>query len=219
MSAITLALAAAAAVNAFLGETVDDKFPANPWEGKSDAERQADVDAAHKRNDDYLREFVASGGDPRALPRIAIQSYAAPLATEDAAARRADLIVRGIVESTAFAPNPSGGLPIAISTVRVSDTRKGFAGAVVEVRQLSGPVAQEKGGAFAHLDTDEPLLPGDDVILLLEQANDGMMTAQPGTGIYFVRDGVVEAEALNPFADAMNGRSAGDVLASLAAAD
>ncbi len=217
MSAITLALAAAATVNAFLGETVDDKFPANPWEGKSDAERQADVDAAHKRNDDYLREFIASGEDARALPRIAIEAYAPPPATEDAATKRAELIVRGNVESTAFAPNPSGGLPIAISTVRVSDTRKGFAGAVVEVLQLGGPVAQEKGGAFAHLDTDEPLLPGDDVILLLEQADDGMMTAQPGTGIYFVRDGIIAAEQSNPFGDQMNGRAAGDVLASLTA--
>lgn len=214
--AVALALAAAVTVNAvFQGPGSGKILPSNPWEGKSDAERQTDVDAAHKRNDDYLRAFVAQGLDPRSLPVIEIDAYAAPLDTEDASTARADLIVRGRVKSTTFSPNPSGGMPISISNVIVSRTEKGQVSESVNARQLAGPVAQANGGALVHLHNDEPLLPGDDVILLLEKADDGTMVTQPGTGIYFVRNGITIAEDTNPFGAQLSGRSAEELMQSL----
>jgi hypothetical protein len=83
--ALTALAAAFFAATTLAGVTAQDDltpgFPPNPWANKSDAERQADVDAAHERNDNYLRAFVASGRDPRELPVLEIPSYAAPSAT------------------------------------------------------------------------------------------------------------------------------------------
>jgi hypothetical protein len=215
-----MALAAAAAVAAVMAQTdTQPKFPPNPWADKSDAERQADVDAAHKRNDEYLLAFVASKQDPRALAVIEIEAYAAPLADLPSSVAAADLIVRVVVEGTTFQINPSGGLPIALSTVRVASVDKGAPGGdVIVVRQLGGPVAQPNGGALARLDNDESILPGDDVVLFLQRASDGRYTTQPGTGVYFVRDGRAYAEEANPFGGQMSGLSVAEVTESIAAA-
>jgi hypothetical protein len=213
-----IALAAAAAVAAVMAQTDTQPkvFPANPWADKSDAERQADVDAAHKRNDEYLVAFIASKQDPRSLPVIEIDSYAAPLADLSSSVEAADVIVRGMVEDTTFEVNPSGGLPVMVSTVRIASVDKGTVTAgVVSVRQLGGPVAQPDGGAFARLDNDEPILPGDDVILFLQRASAGQYTPQPGTGVYFVKDGRTYAEEANPFGDQMSGLSATEVTKSI----
>ncbi len=215
-----MALAAAAAVAAVIGQADSPPgFPPNPWAGKSDAERQADVDAAHKRNDEYLLDFIASKQDPRRLPVIEIEVYAAPLADLSTSASVADVIVRGVVEDTTFQINPSGGLPIALSTVRITAVEKGAPdGGVIVVRQLGGPVAQSNGGAFARLENDEPILSGDDVILFLQRGSDGRYTTQPGTGVYYVRDGKTYAEEANPFGDQMSGLSVAEATESIASA-
>lgn len=213
-----IALAAAAAVAAVMAQTDTQPkmFPPNPWAEKSDTERQADVDAAHKRNDEYLRAFIASEQDPRSLPVIEINSYAAPLADLSAAVAAADVIVRGVVEDTTFEVNPSGGLPIMVSTVRIASVDKGTSGgSIIAVRQLGGPVAQPEGGAFARLENDEPILPGDDVILFLQRASAGHYTPQPGTGVYFVKGGRIYAEEANPFGDQMSGLSALELATSV----
>lgn len=216
-----IALVAAAAVAAVVAQTGSElpKFPPNPWEGKSDAERQADVDAAHRRNDEFLLEFVASGQDPRSLPVLEVAAYAAPLPNLPSAVAAADVIARGVVEDTTFEINPSGGLPIMLSTVRIVSIDKGTtdSGTIV-VRQLGGPVAQSDGGAFARLDNDEPILPGDDVLLFLKRAPDGAFTTQPGTGVYFVRNGRMYAEEANPFGDQMSGRTTAEVMTTIESA-
>lgn len=206
----TVALAAAATFAAVTAQSdLQPKFPPNPWAGKSDAERQADVDAAHKRNDEYLREFIASGNDPRSLPVVEIAAYAKPLPDLPSAVEAADVVVRGVVEETTFEINPSGGLPIMRSSVRIATTGKGGlgGGSVVVVRQLGGPVAQPDGGAFARLDNDEPILPGDEVVLFLQRASDGAYAPQPGTGVYFIKEGRTYAEEANPFGEQVSGRT------------
>ena len=106
-----------------------------------------------------------------------------------------------------------------LSTVRVTTVDKGNPGAgVIVVRQLGGPVAQANGGAFARLDNDEPILPGDDVVLFLQQASDSRYEAQPGTGVYFIRNGRAYAEEANPFGDQMSGLSVAEVAESIASA-
>jgi hypothetical protein len=203
--AALLLAAAAAAVMAQTGAG-EKLFPPNPWAYKSDAERQAEVDAAHQRNNDYLASFIASGQDPRSLPVAEIEAYARPLQDLPSSIAEADVIARGLVEQTTFQPNPSGGLPIALSSVRVTSIMKGKPGAdTIVVRQLGGPVAGSKGGVFARLDNDESILPGDDVILFLLPTSDGAYTAQPSTGVYFVRDGRAYPERLNPFRGQLSG--------------
>lgn len=213
--AIAAALVAAATftVVAATGD-VGPKFPRNPWANKSDAERQADVDAAHERNDDYLRGFVASGRDPRDLPVLWIPSYAAPLPSLRSSVAAADVILRGVVADTAFEVNPSGGMPIALSAVRVSTVAKGTASPeMIVLRQSGGPVAQEIDGALVQLDTGELILPGDDVVLFLQRVDDAQFRAQAGTGVYFIRSGLTYPEAANPFADEVAYRKVTDVIA------
>jgi hypothetical protein len=116
------------------------------------------------------------------------------------------VIVRGIVERTTFEVNPSGGLPIATSTVRVLSVQKGVVETnVIVVRQSGGPMAQEVDGALAQLDTGELILPGDDVVLLLRRGDRGY-SPEPATGVYFVRDGRTYAQALNPFGNELAGQ-------------
>lgn len=195
------------------------RIPPNPWADKSDAERQADVDAAHQRNNEYLLDFITSKQDPRSLPVLEIMAWAAPFPDLPSAVQAADVILRGVVESTSFEINPSGGLPIALSAVRITSLDKGVpGGSVIVVRQLGGPVAQAKGGAFARLSNDESILPGDDVVLFLRAAADGRYTTQPGTGVYFVRDGRAYAEEANPFGDQLSGLSVTAVRGSIASA-
>lgn len=50
-------------------------FPPNPNAGKSDAQRQAEVDAARQRAVEYLRNFVAAGTDPRTLPDFPAEQF------------------------------------------------------------------------------------------------------------------------------------------------
>lgn len=198
---------ALAAVAAAIGQSdPTPTFPENPWADKSDAERQADVDAAHKRNDEYLLAFVASKQDPRSLPTLEIPQFAAPLGDLLTAAAAADLILRGVVEETTFQINASGGLPVSSSTVRIAAQIKGNAdGDTITVTQLGGPVAQSEGGAFAHLTGAEPILPGDDVLLLLQRDPDGRYAAQSGTGVYYIRDGKTQPQKSNPFGAQMSG--------------
>src|ERR1700737_3747502 len=143
-----LFVAAAAATNT-------SKAGSNPEAGLSDQQRQAIHAAAHARNAKYLDEFVSSGRDPRSLPVIQVGSFGpAPPATLGAAVSSSDLVVRARVRKVTFANSPSGGMPLATATIDVIRTVKGPTAAVVQVRQLGGPVWQADGGALAQLDTD-----------------------------------------------------------------
>jgi hypothetical protein len=92
---------------------------------------------------------------------------------------------------------------------------EGQAGADIIVRQLAGPVPQDEGGALAHLDTSEPILPGDDVVLFLQVASKGGYAPQPGTGIYFIHDGKLIPERSSPFAAEFDGLSLDDALEAI----
>jgi hypothetical protein len=123
------------------------------------------------------------------------------------------------VKSTTFQVNPSGGLPVATSVLKVERVLKGQNAAPdVVVRQLGGPVAHFSGGALAELDNDRLLLPNDHVLVMLTQGGSGIYFTVAAAGVNEIRsDGKLAAEDSNPFAAAVNGKTV-DQLASLIAA-
>lgn len=182
--------------------------------------QQADQAAAAARARElaYLQEFNVQGRDPRSLPRRNIDAVGDLPTSLQAAARRADLIIRGSVAKTTYAPDPGGGLPIATSSVTVSTTLKqaGPTADTVLVVQAGGPVPVIGGGALAQLDIDELVLPGDEVFLLLVKREDlGAYKTIPGAGVFFVRAGAVSAEEHNLFGRSVNGQSASAFSATL----
>ncbi|PZS09774.1 MAG: hypothetical protein DLM70_01250 [Chloroflexi bacterium] len=192
-----LVVGAGLATSAVLAQSIGGggKTAHNAEAGLSDSQREAIHAAAHAQNNAYLRTFVAQHQDAHELPVVWVQSWAAPPATLQVAAQAAGTIVLGNVLNVNFAPNPSGGLPIATARVQVARTIKGRAASVITVTQLGGPVAHGQGGALAELDADQLILPGDQVVLLLVPlAADGMLRTVQGGGVYFVRNGVMASE-------------------------
>ncbi len=183
-----LALAVVGSVGLALG--VGPKLlEAFPDVGLTDDERQARVDAARERERRYLADFVAGGEDPRALPRIYIETFAAAPSTLDEVVREASLIVRGTVVATTFTISDEG-LSRATSRVSVRDVVDGEPLAEIVVEQRGGPVPQEDGGALAALESDPIVLPGDEVILLLRAGEGGAFHTVHG-GIYLVESGLI----------------------------
>jgi hypothetical protein len=211
--AILIGTSAVAVAYPGVTKTPNKSIPANPEAGLSDAQRLALHAEAHRRNDEYLREFVAQHRDPRSLPHVRVQSFGAPLPTLSGAVRKAEVILHGDVQEVTFASSLSGGMPVANATVRVRRVVKGHASGSVTVLQLGGPVAQGQGGGLAELDTDELILPGDEVILLLKQeASDRPYRTILGAGVFFVRGERVRAEDSNPFKEDLNGKTVDSVL-------
>lgn len=212
ITAVVVAAAVAAGqIQAQLGEP--SKQLPDPWAGLSDAQRAEIVAAAHARNDEYLQNFIRTGQDPRSLPRLEVPAYAAsPPSLRDAVAE-STLIGTGRVMSVNFAPNPSGGMPLATSSVALDRVVKGEPVPTLTIVQLGGPVAQETGGALAQLNNDELLLPGDDVVLFLGRDSLGEWRPLPGAGIIFIESGLAVPEASNAFGTSLKGQTKAAVVA------
>jgi hypothetical protein len=172
------------------------KVPSNPWAGLTDQQKQDQVDAVHAANVRYLQSFEASHRDARTLPVIRLDTWQAPPRSMGAAVTQASLIMHGQVKSVHFIADPTGNLPQMTATVAVADVGKGSAHTTITVRQIGGPVAQPGGkGALVEL-ADEPLmLPGDEVVLLLKEASDGVeYRAVYGAGVQFIKNGKLAGE-------------------------
>lgn len=191
----------------------------NPEAGLSDEQRTALHQAAHDRNSQYLKDFVARRSDPHSLSVVMVESYAAVSGTVSEVVAASDLVIEGRVTNVEFAINPSGGLPLATATVEVVRNVRGAApSTTVTVYQLGGPVANGTGGALAELDADPLILPGDHVVLLLvaEKNGSGFRTV-PGPGVMTVAsDGSVTVHGEDPFAAQLNGESLDVVVRLLA---
>jgi hypothetical protein len=170
------------------------KTPHDPWAGLSPSQREAIVAAAHARNDEFLRNFVAQHRDAHSLPVGSLDTYGAPPTNLAAAVTAADLVVHGKVQLVDFETNPSGGMPIATAEVRVLDTLKGHAVRLIAVGQLGGPVARENGGVLVQFRMSPLILPGDEVVLLLNQVGAAEPFRVVLGGVYFVRNGSVVGE-------------------------
>lgn len=196
---LTLVVAAAGlTVGAWLGQASAQggKQPPNPEAGMTDSQREALHAAAHARNDAYLHAFMSAHQDPHGLPIVWVPDWAAPPATLQAAVQAAHVIVQGTVLSVGFAVNPSGGLPMATARIQVTRSVKGQPPSVVTVVQEGGPVAHGKGGALAELESDQLVLSGDQVVLMLTQPATGSpFRTVPGAGVYLVENGTIAGES------------------------
>lgn len=185
--------------------------PTPPAGPATAADFDALVASSRSRQDQFVRDFMASRQDPRTLQRVVISATAPLIPNLGAAVAAADTIVRGRVESTSFAPSDSG-TPVATSTIRITQIVK--AGRLtpgqqqLSLRQIGGPVPQANGGVLAQLETDELVLPGDDVVLLLSGRSElgADLQALPVAGIYFVTKTGILAEHSNVFGNAVNGQ-------------
>jgi hypothetical protein len=128
------------------------------------------ADAA-AREDAALAAFRASGCDPRALKQVSLLHIDGSLAlTLEEAVARADTIVVGRVRSIdpleAFTTARNG--PLSTAHVDVVQTLKGTARRTIDVKQFGGIALQPEGLVLGHLGA-ELILPGDDVVLFVEQ--------------------------------------------------
>ncbi len=191
-------------------------FGSRSWNELSDSQREAVIAATYRRSEQFLRDFVAQRLDPHSLPVIKFETYAGPEPSRAAALQAAQLIVLGMVTDVSFSPGPNGALPSSVATVAVRQTVKGSSPSTLKVLQSGGPVAQGNNGALAEFETDELILPGDDVILLLKRDS----PSEPyrtllGAGVFFIRGGAVHPEASNAFGEGLKGASVSQVLAFL----
>lgn len=210
------ALAAGLGASTALGSLSNPKGGADPNNGLTDAQRQAIVDHAHVRNNQFLQNFH---GDPHKLPVVEVSTYAAPPVTLSQAEAASALILIGHVQGVAFSSNPGGGMPLSTSTIVVERVLKGTTSSMfITVHQRGGPVAQAQGGALAELDTDKLLLTGDHVLLMLSVTAGGAYSPLPGAGVNEIdANGRIAPEDSNPFGDQIAGKSV-DAFATLIAA-
>jgi hypothetical protein len=189
----------------------------SPGASLTDRQLEAIVAQAHARNVRYLHEFVAQRRDPHTLPVIEVQTFAPAPLTMKQALSQATVVVHARVRTVTFQASPGGGMPLAAATVDVLQTAKGRPAPTVTVLQLGGPVAEGAGGALAQLDTDPLLLPGDDVLLLLQPspAAAGVYRTVTGAGVNKITGGIVRAQDGNPFGAQITGRSVPGLLAAM----
>jgi hypothetical protein len=192
-----------------------------PPPGHSMAEAQAIIDAAHSANVQYLKNFVASGRDPRALQRIEIAASGDLPETLAEAVGAAQLVARASVIHTTFVSG-ADGFPLATSTLRLVEVLKAPAsqsvGTEIQVLQVGGPVPQPMpmGGGLVQLPTDELVLAGDDVIILAKFRPDlGVFQPLWGAGILFNKNGRIVPEESNRFGHSLAGTAPAEVLATM----
>jgi hypothetical protein len=192
-----------------------------PGPGLSIAEAKAILDAAHSADVQYLKDFVASGRDPRSLPRIEIAASGLIPQTLAEAVGAAQLVARASVIRTTFVSGANG--PLATSTLRLVEVLKAPAsqsvGMEIQVLQNGGPVPQPMpmGGGLVQLPTDELVLAGDDVIILANFRPDLGGVFQPlwGAGILFNKNGRIVPEESNRFGDSLARATPAEVLATM----
>jgi hypothetical protein len=127
------------------------------------------ADAA-ARDDAALAAYRASGCDPRALKQVSLSHLdGPPLLTLEETVSRAETIIIGRVRSLdpleAF--SQANG-PLSTAHVDVIQTLKGTPRQTIDVKQFGGIALQPEGLVLGHLGA-ELILPGDEVVLLVEQ--------------------------------------------------
>lgn len=180
------------------------------------------------RRQQFTKQFLPDGGDPRSLQRLTIPASAPSIASLEDAVATADTVVVGSVERTTFAPHPLGGVPLATAIVRVTQTIKGNAPVVVAVRQLGGPELTTSGPVLIQLDTETLLLPGDEAVIFGQHQRDaeaafnqvlpasgGGFHTLPRAGVYLVRNGQVVPSDSNPFRQVVAGKTTASFLADV----
>jgi len=186
---------------------------ANPDAGLSDTARQEQYDAARNEFEgrylQWLSEFLASGTDPWALPRVELQDrFVEGAQSLQAAAIRADIIGVGVIEAVQFQPYG------ARTQFRLTEAIKGNRGTYT-LAQTGGPFPNHdwKSGQMQIAPNDPLMKPGTRALLFLQlDTSLNVYHVQSYTGHYEVVDGRVRALDLNGFAGAIDGKSETEAL-------
>jgi hypothetical protein len=205
-----------------LGAPISNPTPKpTPPPGHAIAEAQAIIDAGRSADVQYLKDFVASGRDPRSLQRIEIAASGGVPETLAQAVGAAQLVARASVIRTTFVSR-ADGFPLATSTLRLVEVLKAPAsqsvGMEIQVLQNGGPVPQPMpmGGGLVQLPTDELVLAGDDVIILANFRPDlGVFLPLWGAGILFNKNGRIVPEESNRFGASLTRATPAQVLATM----
>lgn len=157
---------------------------------------------AAARSDAALAAYRASGCDPRALKQIGLSHIdGPPLPTYEEAVARADTIVVGQVRSLdpldVYSPARPG--PISTAHVDIAQTLKGTPLRTIDVKQFGGIALQPEGLVLGHPGA-ELILPGDEVVLLLEQRAGAFWAVYP-VGAVRLRGSALEPTVAAPYQD------------------
>lgn len=216
---IAAGLIATAAVGAsVIAASPNLKFALDPWGGLADSDRQAQVQSAYEQQANFIRDFNASGQDPRSIHHEASQSfYAGPESLKDSLGA-SDVVVLATVRTTTFEPVAGQWLGQARVTVEVLRTLKGQAGATFELLQPGSPAPTADGhGVLQELDVMPVLLPDDRVILSLIRTTSGVLTPLAGTGIVYVEAGRVRTVERSSLQATLSGVTEEEILSLYAA--
>jgi hypothetical protein len=209
-------LAAALLIVAAVGAvalTGSAKLPPDPWAGLSNPEREAQVQAAYDQQAKFIRDFQASGRDPRSLRRDAAEAFFVGPDSLREALRSADVVVVATVRNTTFEPVAGQWLGQARVTIDVLRGVKGEPEGALELIQPGSPAPTADGhGQLQEVDIAPVLLPGDRVLLMLHMDASGTLTPLPGAGIVYLEAGRARALDRSPLRSLVSGRTEAEVL-------
>ncbi len=215
--AITFFLAflfAGVVVAATLAVAPWSKLPPDPWAGKSDADRQADVQSTYDDHSRYIRAFNSGGKDPRSLRREPAEAFAAGPETLEKALQASSVVALGVVRGVTFEPVPGQWLGRARVSVDVLQNFKGGLGGTIEVIETASPAPSADGnGVLQEIDVAPVLLQGDRVLLMLTTMESGELTPVAGSGILYVDGGRGRPLPRSPLLQLVAGRSEAELLA------
>jgi hypothetical protein len=190
-----------------------------PRRPASDAEYQAQIEAGRAKQRDFFNQFVASGQDPRSLPRASISHidcWCPPMTNLRETITAAHAVVVGTVTRVDFTyDNGLGRSRASISVERV--LKDGALPRDLVVAQIGGPVIVGNGTpsgqpALGQMENDELLLKGDKAVLFL-RIYEGHATTLPDSGIIFIQDGLAVPESSSRFGADIRGLTLAQLLA------
>lgn len=183
----------------------------NPCEGQTDEGCNKTIDRLRSEGNakyiNWVNDFIASGQDPRELPRSP-SSAIAPESPQslDVAVARADIILTGVVTEATFEvvppDDPSGFAFVrGKALIAIENTLRGTAAKEIAILQFGGPEPNSdwKTGSLLYLEAAPLLLEGDRALLFIKKDELGY-SVQAWTGTYLVdNEDKVDAIAGNPF--------------------
>ena len=216
-TAATAAILFIVAVGAVaLAETARQKLPPDPWQGLSDAGQEAQIQAVYDQQAKFIRDFDASGRDPRSLPREAGEAfYAGPESLDDALGA-SDVVVLATVRKVSFEPIAGQWLGQARVTIDVLRVLKGRAGATLELVQPGSAAPTADGrGQLQELDVAPVLMPDDRVLLMLrtvDSVDSSALTPLEGAGIVYLEGGQAGVLDRSPLRSLLAGQAESKLL-------
>ncbi len=201
----------------FVAAANGTKTPSDPYADMSDAQRAQAIQASRSEFEAHYQSWLASL-DLSKVPYRSLQHrdelglYDPPAPTLADATARADVIVLGTVRS--IRPTAFDG---SYSTLDIKQAIKGSPVTTLIVHQGGGlrPTPDWKGMFIADAPDAPLLLPGDRVVVFLQQRGEGNVDIQAFSGLYHVESGSTVSAKGNPFATQIDGKSESGLISAI----